>query len=504
MPFPAPHTPWPMPEWEPVRTMVETAAMWWEGDVNQLSSKYHGQYKPSQYSGGIVGSVSRWFWGNPDMKQDRRVHMPLAADICATSATLLFDRPPRFAHPDENAQNHLDELLNPDEFPAQLLVAAESCAALGGVGWRIQWDTDIDQHPWIEWVDADACWPTFAYGKLQSVMFMEELTPINNMTYRLFTEHTRGRIEYRLMEGKPNDTGRIVPLTQHPTTAGLANQVDEDSGQNTDMTVLAAGYIPNARPVVGFRKHGQLRNIGRSDLTPDLYPMFDALDEVWTEIRAEIRLSRKKIIVPDWMLETHALGAGQSFDNDREVFSPVRGHPNAEMKPEIYAPTLRIDAMIDAATAWTDKIIQRANYSPASFGLDTASTGGNPTAREIEARYDASMKTWSAKSAYWRAGLKAAATALIQRDNIMHGKPLNIDPPRIEMDKPVQETAQDRATTIQALDAARSASIETKVKMQWPDWDQDMQDQEVERIKIEQAGAYDPQLFAQPDDQLAL
>ena len=159
--------------------------------------------------------------------------------------------------------------------------------------------------------------------------------------------------------------------------------------------------------------------------------------------------------------------------------------------------------MVDAATAWTDKIIQRANYSPASFGLDTT-TSGNPTAREIEARYDASMKTWSSKSAYWRAGLKAAATALMQRDSIMHGKPIDIDPPRIDMDKPVQETAQDRAQTIQALEAARSASTETRVAMQWPDWDADMQAQEVERIKLEQAGTYDPALFAQPDDQLDL
>ena len=90
MSFPAPHTPWPMPDWEPVRSMVDEASMWWEGDVSQLASKYHAQYRPSQYSGGVKGAMSRWFWGNPDQKQDRRVHMPLAADIAATSATLLF------------------------------------------------------------------------------------------------------------------------------------------------------------------------------------------------------------------------------------------------------------------------------------------------------------------------------------------------------------------------------------------------------------------------------
>ena len=86
----------------------------------------------------------------------------------------------------------------------------------------------------------------------------------------------------------------------------------------------------------------------------------------------------------------------------------------------------------------------------------------------------------------------------------MHGDTIDIDAPRVEMERPVQETPLDRAQTIQALDAARSASTETKVAMQWPEWDADMQAQEVERIKTEQAGTYDPQLLASMDEPLDL
>ena len=493
MAFPQPHTAWPPEQYAPVTRMVNDAAMWWEGDTAQLASNYHGGYRPSQFSGGVVGTVSRWFWGSPQQSQVRRVHMPLAADIAATSATLLFDRAPVFTHPDVDIQAHLDDLLDPDVFPAELRVAGESCAALGAVGWRIMWDTNVSDHPWVDWVDADAVWPTFSYGKLQSVLFGEQL-PQNGdekHVYRLFSEHTRGRIDYRLMKGTANDVGRVVPLNEHPTTVPLADVVDAHGGQDTGISVLTAGYIPNAKPVVGFRKNGQLRHIGRPDLTPDLYPMFDALDEVWTEIRAEIRLSRKKIIVPDWMLETHGLGTGQYFDNDREVFSPVRGRPDSNQGVEIFAPALRIDSMVDAAEAWTNKIIQRANYSPASFGLDTTGSGG-VTAREIEARYDASLKTWAAKATYFKEGLKGIATALIQMDRTMHGYNPDVEPPRVDMERPVQETPLDRAQTIQALDLARSASLETKVAMQWPEWDDDMKAQEVDRIRQELVGMLDP------------
>lgn len=499
MAFPQPHTAWPPEKFAPVTRMVGDAAMWWEGDTAQLSSAYHAQYKPSQFAGGVVGAVSRWFWGSPQQTQVRRVHMPLAADIASTSGTLLFDRAPVFSHPDGDIQSHIDDLLDPGTFPADLRVAGESCAALGAVGWRVMWDTDISDHPWVDWVDADAVYPTFSYGRLQSVLFCEQLPAHGDKkyVYRLFTDHTRGRIDYRLMEGTATDVGRIVPLTDHPTAAPLADHVDAGGGQDTGIRVMTAGYIPNAKPVVGFRKDGQLRHIGRPDLTPDLYPMFDALDEVWTEIRAEIRLSRKKIIVPDWMLDTHGIGTGQYFDNDREVFSPVRGRPDSNQGVEVYAPSLRIDAMVDAATAWTEKIIQRANYSPASFGLDTSGTGG-VTAREIEARYDASLKTWAAKATYFKTGLKALATALIQMDRTIHGYNPDVEPPRVDMERPVQETPLDRAQTIKELDLARSVSLETRVGMQWPEWDDDMKSQEVARIKAEQAGAMDP-MFA-PDE----
>ncbi|WP_019193337.1 phage portal protein [Corynebacterium timonense] len=479
--------------------MVNEAAMWWEGDTSTLASRYHGQYRPSQFSGGITGSVSRWFWGAPETQQNRRVHLPLPADIVATSATLLFDRAPVFTHPDQEVKGALDNILNPDAFPAELMVAGETCAALGAVGWRIMWDSDVSEHPWIEWVDADAVFPSFSYGRLASVMFVETLPPIDEKhVWRLFSEHTAGRITYRLMEGNEQSVGMVRPLPEHPNTVDLADWVDESSSQTTNIPVMAAGYIPNARPVVGFRRDGKLRHIGRPDLTPDLFPLFDSLDETWTEVRAEMRLSRKKIIVPDWMLKNRGLGMGASFDHDQEVFSPVKGHPDSNMTPEPYSPPLRIDAMLSAAEAWATQIIRRANYSPASFGMD--SDGGAMTAREVDARYDASLKTWSAKSSYWRAGLKDAATALLMKDRDLHGKHPDVEPVRVEMARPVQETRNDVAQTVQSLDAARAVSTEQKVAMLWPEWDDERRDVETARILQEQAGTVDPALFAQADE----
>ena len=148
MTMPAANTPWPPEKWAPVTRMVGDASLWWEGDTKQLDSHYGGMnmvYRPSQFAGGVVGAVSRFFWGQPTPKgqSNRKMHLPIAADIAATSASLLFDTPPTFTVDDEQAQANLDGMLNDDRFPADLLVMAESCAALGGVYGRIMWDLSL-------------------------------------------------------------------------------------------------------------------------------------------------------------------------------------------------------------------------------------------------------------------------------------------------------------------------------------------------------------------------
>jgi hypothetical protein len=124
--------------------------------------------RPSQDSSG----------GNPrtDVGQQRtKLHVPTAADIAAVSADLLFGQPPSITVEDDQAtQDRIDELIG-EEVQTKLHEAAEVGAALGHSYLRVGWDLEIDPDgPLVSVVDADAAYPTYAYGRLIEVTFVRE------------------------------------------------------------------------------------------------------------------------------------------------------------------------------------------------------------------------------------------------------------------------------------------------------------------------------------------
>jgi len=279
--LPKDNTPWPLPEWSPLHDMVASAAVWWEGDTAGLESHYAGQqavdgrrFRPSQFDGGVVGAASRMFWGKPRTSGQprKKLHLPLAADVAGMSANLLFETPAQ-AHlaqsgkedgepvraGNDAAAERLDAMFNTDAMASSLLVAAESCAALGGVYGRVMWDQTLQPDPWIDWVDADSAIPEWRYGRLSAVTFVEELPRIDKKTvHRLLSRHTPGRIEYTLMAGRDDNLGDTEPLADHPSTVGLAAVVDADGGVATGVTPQRAAH-PRIPPLWATAQHGTPR-----------------------------------------------------------------------------------------------------------------------------------------------------------------------------------------------------------------------------------------------------
>ena len=223
---------------------------------------------------------------------------------------------------------------------------------------------------------------------------------------------------------------------------------------------------------MGFRGDGQLRNIGRPDISPDLFPLFDMLDETWTDMRREMRLGKQRAVVPEYWLESQGFGKGQEFDLDREFYDAVASTPTEGQGVQFYSPELRFEYYLNLADKIVLEILRRANYSPATFGLAGSNTSGQKTAREIESEYQASIQTWKSKSRYMRAGLSELSNALLEVHAWLH----NLTPPKarvkVDMTAPVQETMLDKASTVQALDAARAISTQQKIDMLHHEWDE--------------------------------
>lgn len=526
MTLPADDTAWPPATWQPLHDMVADAAVWWEGDTKKLQGHYAAGSapapRPSQFAGGIVGATSRLFWGKPQTpgQPQRKLHLPLAADIANLSANLMFETPPQVhlaqkgkdadGEPiragNDAAQGRIDLLVNNDETAERLLVAAESSAALGGVYGRVMWDTNLQPEPWIDWVDTDSAIPEWKYGKLAAITFVEGLPTIDKkFVHRLLSRHTPGRIEYALYEGKDDNLGRRIPLNEHPSTEGLAGIVDAESGIQTGTQRMTAVYVANVRPVVGFRKDGQLKQMGRPDIPADSYGLLDMLDEVWTDLKREVRTGKARVVVPESMLNLGKPGQGAEFDMDREIYSAV-----ADMPPEnggqggaqFYQPTIRVEAYAQVCEMIIREILRRANVSSLTFGLDNAGGSGNVTAREIEANSRATLQTFKAKSRYWRAGIGNLTAALVDVDaHLNHTGAVLEEVPEVDITPPVQETDLDRAQTLQALDSAQAISTDQKVRYLRPDWDETRIGREIDTILKEkgvQVG--DPFGEAGPDE----
>lgn len=507
MALPKDNSPWPLPEWSLLHDMVASAAVWWEGDTAGLESHYavhQRTYRPSQFDGGVVGAASRMFWGKPRTSGQprKKLHLPLAADVAGMSANLLFETPAQ-AHLAQSgevdgepvragnaaASDRLDALFNTDAMASSLLVAAESCAALGGVYGRVMWDQTLQPEPWIDWVDADSAIPEWRYGRLAAVTFVEELPRIDKKTvHRILSRHTPGRIEYVLMVGRDDNLGESVPLADHPSTAGLATLVDADCGVATGIDRIAAVYIPNVQPIPAFRRSGQLRNMGRPDLPADTYGLLDMLDEVWTDLKRELRTAKARVIVPEMMLNFQGAGKGMEFDPEREIYSAVADTPASieNGAPTVVQPQIRVEQYLRACDALVREVLRRASYSPGTFGLND-NTSGAVTAREIEANSRATLQTFKAKERHWKAGLSTLAAAMVEIDaTLNHTGAVLDDLPEIDIAPPVQETLLDKAQTMRALESARAISTDEKVRMIHPDWDEQRIAREVATINQEQ------------------
>lgn len=492
MPLPVGDTAWPPAQLTQITPKLTEWAAWYSGDQDQLSSVYGGRAaglprdRVSQRRGGVVGKMSRWFWGQPTPigQQRTKLHLPIASDIATASSDLLFSEQLTLNTDDgDTAQRaRLDTILEGNSWESFLPEAAEICSALGGVYLRCTWDDQIASYPLMTAVHADAALPEFRFGRLWAVTFWQVVETTGTLVMRHLERHEHGRIEHGLYKGTSDKLGRRVPLTESTVTAGLT--VDADSSIDTGYAGLTASYIPNVRPQRRWRNHPIGASMGRSDFDGVEGPM-DQFDEAWTSWMRDIRLGRGRLVAPAYMLESNGIGQGATFDLDREVFAGLNVPPNSEGAAAgvtVQQFEIRHEAHLATTDALLARIISGAGYSEETFGL--GGDGVAATATEINARERKSMKTREKKTRYWGTGLADFLEAVTAVDTAKFSGAGQIRP-GIEFPPTSQPSLAETSTAMQMISAARAASTKTLVTMLHPDWDNTQIDVEVALIQTE-------------------
>ncbi|MER7047739.1 hypothetical protein [Streptomyces jumonjinensis] len=492
MPLPTADTPWP-----PVDTRVLTSLAdwdaWYSAEPERLEQRYEGRgsleqaNRPAQYAGGLRGRLARWFWGQPTPAGEKssKLHIPLAGDIARTSSGLLFSEPPALISEHQGTQDRLDAMAK--SLHPTLLEAGEVCAALGGAYFRVVWDDEVSDRPWIDTVAADRAVPEFRYGRLTAVTFWTVLDSGDTNDRRLFRHlerHEKGRIFHGLYEGSLTALGAARPLADHPDTAPLAAMVDAEGGLDTGAPAhLTASYMPNVRPARAWRHIPSAAYWGQSDFQ-GIEGLMDALDEAWTSWMRDLQDGRSRIIVGDHLLQSLGPGKGVRWE-DRRVYTGLNMLPRAGDPDPITSVqfAIRVKEHADTCAALTEQAARQAGYSASTFGEH--GDGQAVTATEIKARERRSLATRARKALYADPALSDILAAQLAVEAGFRFGVTGLDlsvPPKVEFQDSVTEGLGELATTAELLRRAEAASTETLVRMQHPDWDDQQVTAEVAAI----------------------
>lgn len=491
MPLPSSNTAWP-PIHPAIRSDMDDWSAWFSANPDRLAYRYLNrgtrtyatgqpgqlQNRPSQYRGGLVGTIARWFWGEPTPLGEKRanLHMPLARDIARTSSDLLYSEPPALKAETPATQERLETLMDTG-MKRTLIAAGETGAALGGAYLRIVWDDDVSDRPWISLVHADGAAPEFAHGDiLKSVTFWTVLLCDGQRVVRHLERHEPGLILHGVYDGTEQNLGKPMSLDAFESTMGLPPARALPIGKR-----LAVSYIPNTMFAPDWRDIPGASGLGTSDYQ-GAETFLSAIDETYTSWMRDIRLAKSRIIVPAGYLVSNGPGQGATFE-DRDVYAPMNVPPTSDQPITLNQFAIRHEEHRATIEDLVGKVIRNAGYSGNTFGDDVS--GAAVTATEIKARTARSMTTRARKAELAATGIAEIVETLLmlEASGMFPGVTgVEVERPDVVFQDSVQDDLKSLAETAALLMQAEAASTEAKVALIHPDWPETEQREEVDRI----------------------
>lgn len=467
--------PWVPDSWKMVYDKYTEFDAWYAGDPNKLAAVHSNK---------IHTPTRRGMHWAKEAYEERvtMLHVPMAGDIAQTSASLLFSEAPKIRIPDADeknseakaSQDRLEEIINEGGIFNRLIEAAETCSAMSGVFIKANWDMTLTDMPIFGVAQADTAIPEFKWGFLQAVTFWREFEDDEVIWRHLERHEMAGGVAYilnGLYRGSKDELGPQVGLTNRPETAELPPSL------NTGLPSLLVRYIPNMKPNRMMRGS----NLGQSDYA-GVEGLMDALDEVYTSWMRDIRLGLGRIIVPDQWLNRDVDGEFR-FSMDQEVYTTLDMDPMSAEKAGITISQFKIrtEEHYKTAQELIYRIVSNAGYSPQTFGLNIDGKAESGTALNIRERK--SFLTKSKKERYFKPAIEAILELMLMIDKSVFNTGITPFRPSIEFsDSLINDFAQS-AASVELINRAQAASMETKVRILHPDWNKEQVEEEVKKIK---------------------
>lgn len=446
-------------------------------------------------------ALSGSFWKR---KGKAKIHVPLAADIAAASADVLFGNPPRCRIYDdeqeteeEDKQNRLDLILRTSGFESLIQEAAEVDAVIGDVYLKCNWDSKKLDVPSIRYVSGEEALPEYRLGKLICVHFFTVIRtePKSGRIWRMYERYEPGSIWSMVYCGDTSTLG-----VEHPdklTDYGVEEYVAVPGGG------MLAVHIPNMKP-----SRVRSQDYGRSEFE-GMRDMLDSLDEAWSSWMRDIRLAKARMIVPAEFLRKRENSDGSGmfsdnrfsyeFDTDVEIYVAldIANDKNMNITPSQFL--IRAQEHAETVEALIKNIISMCGYSPQTFGIDINGQASSGTALMIREKKTYQMR--SKKLNYWSQPLETFLTAVLHLDAEIYHIP-NVHPTdRVIVDFPeaMSTDISTMASAVKMMHDAQAITTKTAIKMLHPDWEQGQIDEEAEQALLE-FGVSEPSAVATMGD----
>jgi hypothetical protein len=399
----------------------------------------------------------------------------VAQEVCNFSAEMLFSAEPSVTF--EQDEDLLREVWEANGLAARLVAIAASVAAEGRGALRVIWDEEIADVPLITHVHEDrVIWDERHGAFVRGGIVVIERRPDeniyrggNDLVYRLLEEHGRGYVSRRLYKGRAGMLGSQVPLSDLDEFAEFPEEEDTGldvptlvrwdnvSGGKSDIAGQEALLDRiNTEYSHGAEKSEKSRPVSFADST-----LFD-----------DAGIARLSGIIPA------RRGALQSLDDD-----PSRMYGTIQPAFQSAETIAWIDYLVDSALMFM-------GYSKASYGRDqggSADSGKALRLRQARTLLKKAGKDRMAKEAL----INALAISMAMADNASKVADYR---PEIELGDGLPRDTVEDAQEANLWQSAEAISLEEKIRLRRPDWDNEAVDEEAERIRGEKPQSTVPQL----------
>jgi len=402
------------------------------------------------------------------------VAFPAPEIAVRTLASFLFGEPATIKS--ESAQDEIDLLVEENHLHSTNQEAAVSCAVEGEIYYKVDWDEEISDYAIIHTVPAALSFPLFRYGRLIEIAFVCELADEKAEKEHKVVRHVEirlmGTILHRVFLGTKDTLGVEVDPAGYEDTYNLPEELD------TGIDDTLVRHVPFWR--ASYDPHGLSVFRGKESL-------IEAMHALYSQDQHDAEMAKRRIAISNAYLKRDRRGR-PTFDRQLDVFElsdEAAGAIGAESKPVHPIEFTDSTIMGQRIAQRFDEFLLSCGIAPQSAGRDVSGTAESGTARKLA--QSLTIQTVATAGRYFSPAIRDIVTLALEIGSKHLNRPAAAEPGvQVTLADGFAADPREDSEIIRSLSEAQAISLETKVKMVHPEWDDQEVQKEVDRIQEEQ------------------